>query len=77
VVATAKIFMNGASQAIRLPREFRLKGNEVCIKRVGSGILLFHKKDAWRLFSNALGKADPDFMADRKQPKRAEKRRSL
>ncbi len=37
---TAKIFMHGRSQAVRLPKEFRLPGKEVCVRRVGNGVLL-------------------------------------
>ena len=36
----AKLFQNGASQAVRLPREFRFEGTEVRIRRVGQGVLL-------------------------------------
>lgn len=38
--ATAKIFMHGRSQAVRLPKEFRLPGKEVRVRRVGRGVLL-------------------------------------
>ena len=37
---TAKLFKHGGSQAVRLPREFRLPGTEVRIRRVGRGVLL-------------------------------------
>ena len=37
---TAKIFMTGRSQAVRLPKEFRFEGREVRIRRVGTGVLL-------------------------------------
>jgi antitoxin VapB len=37
---TAKLFMHGRSQAVRLPKEFRLPGNEVRVRRVGHGVLL-------------------------------------
>lgn len=37
---TAKLFMHGRSQAVRLPKEFRLPGKEVRVRRVGQGILL-------------------------------------
>jgi len=47
MIATAKVFMNGASQAVRLPKEFRFDSDEVCIKRVGSAVLLFPKDSAW------------------------------
>ena len=36
----AKLFRNGRSQAVRLPREFRFAGNHVRIRRVGEGVLL-------------------------------------
>jgi antitoxin VapB len=36
----AKIFQNGRSQAVRLPREFRLKGDRVRVRRVAEGVLL-------------------------------------
>jgi antitoxin VapB len=37
---TAKLFQNGRSQAVRLPREFRFEGDRVRIRRVGNGVLL-------------------------------------
>jgi len=77
MVATAKLFKNGASQAVRLPKEFRFDSDEVCIKRIGSAILLFPKSDAWDLMEHALGQVDDDFMADRGQPKRLEKRKPI
>lgn len=36
----AKLFQNGRSQAVRLPREFRFEGDRVRIRRVGKGVLL-------------------------------------
>ncbi len=38
--ATAKIFKHGRSQAVRLPKEFRLPGKEVRVRRVGNAVLL-------------------------------------
>ena len=38
--ATAKIFQHGRSQAVRLPKEFRLPGKEVKVTRVGDAVLL-------------------------------------
>ena len=38
--ATAKLFMHGRSQAVRLPKEFRLPGKEVRVRRIGKGVLL-------------------------------------
>ena len=39
-VATAKLFRHGRSQAVRLPKEFRLPGTEVRVRRLGRGVLL-------------------------------------
>lgn len=36
----AKLFMNGRSQAVRLPKEFRFEGTEVRIRKSGNGVLL-------------------------------------
>ena len=36
----AKLFRNGRSQAVRLPREYRFEGDEVRIRRVAEGVLL-------------------------------------
>ena len=46
VMTTAKVFMNGRSQAIRLPKEFRVQGHEVQLRRTSEGILIC-EQDAW------------------------------
>ena len=38
--AKAKLFMHGRSQAVRLPKEFRLPGKEVRVRRIGRSVLL-------------------------------------
>ena len=77
MIATAKVFKNGASQAVRLPKEFRFDSDEVCIKRIGSAVLLFPKTAAWDLMGQAIDNFDEDFMAERNQPQRADPRKSL
>lgn len=74
---TAKLFRNGASQAVRLPKEFRFDGDEVCIKRIGSAVLLFPKNGAWDLMAATIGQADDDFMPARNQPVKPDKRKRL
>lgn len=45
---TTTVFMNGRSQAVRLPKEFRLSGTTVSVRRLGDGILLEPiKAEAW------------------------------
>ncbi|MCA1784890.1 MAG: antitoxin [Desulfobacteraceae bacterium] len=63
---TAKIFKNGRSQAVRLPKDFRFDVEEVFIKKVGNTVILSPKPDSWRDFFLSDVKADPDFMKNRK-----------
>lgn len=77
MIAVAKVFKNGASQAIRLPKEFRFDDNEVYIKRVGSAILVFPKSKAWDLMEQAIGQFTDDFMRERNQPEKSDEREPL
>ncbi len=61
---TAKLFVNGQSQAVRLPKEYRFSGNEVYIKKVGNTVMLFPKERAWETFLNGLNSFTDDFFAD-------------
>jgi len=66
---TAKLFMNGRSQAVRLPKAFRFDGNEVYIKKFSGGVLLVSKDlPLWDIWEQSLMKYDASFMADRNQP---------
>lgn len=77
MTTTAKLFKNGSSQAVRLPKEFRFDADEVCIKRIGSAVVLFPKDSAWDLMAASIGKADKDFLPVRNQPIKADKRKRL
>lgn len=62
---TAKVFKSGNSQAIRLPKEFRLKVTEVELVRQGEDILIRQPKKVTLMDAyNALAGIDPDFMKD-------------
>ena len=74
---TAKLFKNGESQAVRLPKEFRFAGDQVFIKRAGSAVVLFPTVRSWDVLLESLVKFPPDFMNDREQPDEAEQRDSL
>ena len=73
----AKLFKNGSSQAVRLPKEFRFDGDEVCIKRVGSAVVLYEKKSRWQILHESVGKVTDDFMAEGRNQGVAEQRQSL
>ena len=51
---TAKIFENGRSQAVRLPKQYRFTGEEVLVQRVGSAVVLLPKEAAWQTFLYGL-----------------------
>lgn len=65
---TAKLFQNGQSQAVRLPKEFRFEGDEVIIKRSGNAVVLIPSNHSWDVLANSLNKFSDDFMDDRNQP---------
>ena len=64
---TAKVFMNGRSQAVRLPKEYRFDDEEVYINRVGNIIMLVPKDDPWVGLKESTGNMSGDFMIDREQ----------
>ena len=65
---TAKIFQNGPSQAVRLPKEFRFAGSEVFIKKNGNIVLLIPRSDSWNSLFGSLKKFSSDFLVERIQP---------
>ncbi len=65
---TAKLFMNGRSQAVRLPMGFRFEGDEVFIKRVGNAVVLLPWSDSWQTLYESLEAFSEDFMEERGQP---------
>ncbi|MBN8440769.1 MAG: antitoxin [Thauera sp.] len=69
---TAKLFINGRSQAVRLPKEFRFEGDEVLIKRVGDAVVLLPLR-GWRTLFDALDQFEPEFELVREQPPQQER----
>ena len=74
---TAKLFMNGGSQAVRLPREYRFDETEVAVRRFGDGVLLLPPRVSWDEWFRRLDGFPDDFMADREQPSDVELREAL
>lgn len=66
--------MNGRSQAVRLPKEFRFPGDDVFIKRIGNIVLLIPKDSPWSSLVKSLDQFTDDFMESREQP--AQKKRN-
>ncbi len=61
----AKIFMNGRSQAVRLPKEYRFNTDEVYISRQGQNIIISEKRPTWDEFFDSKSAFDDDFLKDR------------
>ena len=71
---SAKLFVNGRSQAVRLPKAFRFEGSEVYIKKVDGGVLLIPKDQSlWDIWEQNLMKYDEPFMVERNQPELQER----
>jgi len=65
-IPTAKVFMNGRSQAIRLPKEFRVEGDEVYITKKDGKIIIFEKsRKSWAEIIKDMP-SFPDFNVERK-----------
>lgn len=72
---TARLFMNGRSQAVRLPKEYRFPGKQVFIRKMGKGVLLLPEEGSWETLVESLGHFSDDFLSERNQgaqEKRAE-----
>jgi antitoxin VapB len=65
---TAKLFQNGKSQAVRLPKEFRFKSEKVYVKRMGNAVVLLPFSAPWQSLADSLSLFSSDFMEVRKQP---------
>lgn len=64
----AKVFKNGRSQAIRLPKEFRVDSEEVYLKKTPEGFVVM-TRSPWELFYEGVKELSDEFMAEgRKQP---------
>ena len=61
---TAKVFENGRSQAVRLPKECRFNTDEVAVNRIGDIVLLMPKTSKWSSFMQAIDMFSDDFMKD-------------
>lgn len=65
---TAKLFQNGKSQAIRLPKKYRFQGTKVYIKKMGNAVVLIPEHDSWQSLVEGIHLFSEDFMAAREQP---------
>ena len=64
----ARLFANGRSQAVRLPKECRFREKEVYVRKLGRMVILFPKEDPWAVLVQSLEQFSEDFMGERQQP---------
>ena len=67
---TAKLFKNGRSQAVRLPKKYRFRGETVYIKKMGKAVVLLPQHGTWQLLIESVDLFSNDFMRNRNQPAR-------
>lgn len=60
---TAKLFTNGGSQAVRLPRDCRFNAEEILVHKIGDIVLLFPKENKWQNMLESLDLFSEDFLS--------------
>ena len=61
---TAKVFNNGGSQAIRLPKDCRFSESEVLVNRIGNVVILFPREDRGQNLLTSLDLFTDDFLSE-------------
>ncbi|MCK5201031.1 MAG: AbrB/MazE/SpoVT family DNA-binding domain-containing protein [Spirochaetales bacterium] len=62
---TAKVFVNGRSQAVRLPKEYRFDESDVFIKKIDDVVMLIPRDKVWKTFRNSFSKFSDDLLLER------------
>lgn len=74
---TAKVFENGRSQAIRLPKEFRFSDKEVLVNKIGGIVYLIPIANKWDSFIKAIDMFSSDFMENGREQQPSQEREIL
>jgi antitoxin VapB len=74
---TAKLFLNGRSQAVRLPKEYNFKGKDVIVQKVGDAVILLPHNKSWEVFLHGLNSFSDDFMSEGRSKDVEQKRDSF
>jgi antitoxin VapB len=77
IMVNAKIFENGRSQAVRLPKEYRFTGDEVAANKVGEVVILMPKDNPWSGFLNSFDFFSDDFMKEGRGQGEVQERETL
>lgn len=74
---TAKVFKDREGQAVRLPAEFEIPGEDVYIQQQGDAIILLPRAKSWQPLLDSLHEFDKDLNLERNQPQEQQKREKL
>ena len=74
---TAKLFRNGRSQAVRLPKDFQFNGEDVFIRKHGEAVILIPRDKQWDTFLRGLYSFSDDFMQDGREQGEPQERESF
>ena len=77
IMETAKVFENGRSQAVRLPKKYRFNSDEVYIQQLGDAVLLIPKESLRQTFLDGLNSFTDDIFEDGRQQGNPEEREAL
>ena len=64
MMEVAKVFSNGGSQAVRLPKTCRFEEDEILVNRIGSIVILIPKSDPWKSMLDSFDFFTEDFLAE-------------
>jgi antitoxin VapB len=76
-VETAKLFTNGGSQAVRLPKSCRFNTEEVLVKRIANVVILIPKDNRWESTLASLDMFTEDFLSDKIESLPLEEREAI
>ena len=74
---TARLFVNGRSQAVRLPKEYQFQGENVYIQKVGEAVILVPVDKDWEIFLHGLNSFSDDFMSEGRLQENDQNRKEL
>ena len=76
-MTTAKVFTNGRSQAVLIPKEYHISEDEIYIQKIGDALMLVPKTKAVKLFRESLNEFTDDYMEEHPKEQGFEKREEL
>ena len=74
---TAKLFKNGRSQAVRLPKDYQFSGTDVFVQKIGHSVIIFPKDKIWETFLHGLRGFTEDYLRDGREQPQMQERASL